>query len=176
MAKIISGKFEFEIIITDYVTDCIYYEFFFRWENNHIINDAILKRGSTYWKSRNKSGILTNDDKIEFLINSLNQVIYETKIIEWLPLEPDVSIKVERIENNKDLDILKYEKIPNDFYKMTIFVDTYNFKNQLAYSGAGLSFIIYVTRNDLEKFVTGLENEYKILYENLLRNNKSNSI
>ncbi len=165
MAKIISGKFEFEIIITDYVTECIYYEFFFRWENNHIINDAILKRASSYWKSRNISGILANDDKIEFLINSLNQVIFENKIIEWLPLEPDVSIKVEPIENNIDLDILKYEKNTNNFYKMTIFVDTYNFKNQLAYSGAGLSFIIYVTLNDLKKFVTDLENEYKILYE-----------
>jgi len=164
MAKILSGKLEFEIVITDYVTDCVYYEFFFRWENTHILNDNILKRSSSYWKSRKKSGILANNDKAEFLFDSIKQVLENNEESKWETLEPDVAINIEPLRKNMDSDTLKYMKLPDDSYKITVFIDSYNFKNQSAYSGAVLSFILFTTRSELEKFLVDLQDEYKIVY------------
>jgi len=55
-------------------------------------------------------------------------------------------------------DASKYE-----LFTIIAFIDTYNFEDSKSYSGEGISLHLIVTRRDLERFVTDLEEEYSEL-------------
>ncbi len=67
----------------------------------------------------------------------------------------------EHEENEKKKQ--KKGKQPDDLFTIITFVDSYNFKNNRAYSGEGISLHLIVTRKDLEKFANELEIEYRNL-------------
>lgn len=88
-----------------------------------------------------------SSEKLEEQLNLL-----EEKLEEQLKVKLDVPSEVER------RDASKYE-----LFTIIAFIDTYNFEDSNAYSGEGISLHIIVTRKDLERFVTDLEEEYSIL-------------
>lgn len=70
-------------------------------------------------------------------------------------LEEQLKVKLDVPSEDEKLDASKYE-----LFTIIAFIDTYNFEDSKAYSGEGISLHLIVTRRDLERFVTDLEEEY----------------
>ncbi len=118
----------------------------------------------------------------DFLIETIRDILKTNEPEYWEPLEPDSIIAIypgmffpflkshliekeieekEHEENEKKKQ--KTGRQPDDLFTIITFVDSYNFKNNRAYSGAGISLHLIVTREHLEKFANELEMEYRNL-------------
>jgi hypothetical protein len=117
----------------------IEYEIKFYWKDEIIINDSLLKREGEYWGKRSTGAFLANDYQKDFLTETIRDILQTNEPEYWEPLEPD------------------------DIFTIITLIDSYTFKNNMAYSGEGISLHLIVTRNDLEKFADQLEKEYRNL-------------
>ncbi len=69
MATIRSGNLSFEIRFSDYDSaDWIQYQFYFRWNDESLVRDDMLKKRGAYWGARPKGAFLANDDESDGLI------------------------------------------------------------------------------------------------------------
>ena len=116
------------------------------------------------------------------MIETIREILQTNEPEYWEPLEPDAIIAIypdrffpfmkshiieewigeKEHEENKKKE-RKKGKEPDDLFMVITFIDSYTFKNNMAYSGEGISLHLIVTREDLEKFADDLEREYRNL-------------
>ncbi|HAK88381.1 MAG TPA: hypothetical protein DHV16_05550 [Nitrospiraceae bacterium] len=158
------------------------YEFFYCWQGESVINDAILKRSNEYWGSRSPGAMLANEHRECGILPLLKKVLQINQPDYWESLDPDVTIaiypeqhfpfleskwkvvlekdevKQKRIEREKE----KTEKglLPDDYIDIILFFDVYNFKGASAYYGDGICFKMTVTRAQLTRFYEDFKKEY----------------
>lgn len=179
MAKLQSDNLILEIIFKPFEYEWINYEIMFCWKDDIIINDNILKKAGEYWGKRPYGTFMANDYERDHLIDTIRKVLDTNGPEYWEPLEPDAKIAIypdeffpflkshwtlvdEKDDETKQDENEKQEKDKNtdDLFTVIIFIDSYQFKGCVAYSGEGISLHMVVTRKDLEKFATDLEIEY----------------
>lgn len=179
MAKLQSDELTLEVKFNSFENEWVNYDINFYWKDDIIINDDILKRDGKWWGKRSYGTFLADDYQKDNLINTIRKILETNKADYWEPLEPDVKIAIYPDEffpflkshwalidpvcgEEQIVYEEQYEKYPNrnDLFTIMIFIDSYNFKDCVAYSGEGISLHMVVRREDLEKFVTNLEIEY----------------
>lgn len=173
MARLTSGKFSFEFQYTRFEQDWLYYQCFFLWDGQPVVNDAVLKRHGIYWNSRAKGAFLARDDEADDFLPFLKKVLDNDQADYWEPIEPDWVIALypeQYFPFLKSHLILVREGLATDldksatmFYTLIVFVDSYNFKDAVAYDGQGLALHLIVERPQLEAFVHQLETEYRLV-------------
>lgn len=185
MAILQSGNLSFDFRYTGFEHSWLQYQFYFRWENENIVKDSVLKKWSEYWINRPDGAFLANEDQEDGLIPLIKKVLESDQADYWEPIEPDIIVAIypenffpfipshykliresEKFREKREArEKLKKEKgnLPDDFYTIIIFVDAYNFKNSDAYYGQGLSLQMIVKRYELQDFLMNLESEYKEL-------------
>ncbi len=185
MARLQSENLILEIKFKPFEYEWINYDIKFYWKDDIIINDSILKREGEFWGKRSYGAFIANDYEKDHLIETIRKVLNTNKPEYWEPLEPDAKIAIypdaffpflkdhwilidEKDEETKQDDKQKQEKDKNtdDLFTIIIFIDSYQFKDIVAYSGGGISLHMIVNREHLEKFVIDLEIEYDNIYKN----------
>jgi len=140
-----------------------------------MINDALLKRWSDYWRSRSKGYFLANEYEKDFLIETIAKALQTDEPQYWQSLDPDLTFAVHPKKhspflkpNNSlfdDADKTKSEQInkekqPDDWFTVIAFVDAYNFQNSDTYYDGGIALHMLVERKDVEIFCANLKKEY----------------
>lgn len=176
-------SFEFNFCTLD---DALWvqYELFFRWKNENLIRDDILKRSPSAWSGRSNGAFLANEFDRDSFLPVLNEVLASNESNYWVPTEPDVVIAFfpdfaipflpstakmiyeadsakasrERQERRKKQN---EGKLPDDNITMVAMVDCYNFKGCKAYEGQGPALVLTTTRRKWEKFRDELESEWQ---------------
>jgi hypothetical protein len=182
MAKLQSDDLTLDIKFMGFKDEWIEYEIKFYWKDDIIVNDNILKREGEYWGKRSTGAFLANDYEKDFLTGTIRDILRTNEPEYWEPLEPDAIIAIypgrffpflkshiieeeteekEHEENEKKKQTKG--KQPDDIFTIITFIDSYTFKNNMAYSGEGISLHLIVTRENLEKFANELEIEYNNL-------------
>lgn len=183
MAVLQSGDLSFDFRYTGFEHGWVQYQFYFRWKNEAIVKDVVLKRWSDYWNSRPEGAFLANEDEKDGLLTFIRKILKNDKADYWEPIEPDIIVAIypeeyfpflpshmKLIRESKESrakrearERLKKEKgkLPDDSYTVIVFVDAYNFKDADAYYGQGLSLQMIVERHELEMFANDLETEYQ---------------
>jgi hypothetical protein len=185
MAKLQSDNLILEIKFKPFEYEWINYDIKFYWKDDIIINDSILKKEGEYWGKRSYGTFIANDYEKDHLIETIRKVLNTNKPEYWEPLEPDAKIaiypdaffpflkdhwilidekddEIRQDKSEKQDENQKQEKDKNtdDLFTVIIFIDSYQFKDNTAYSGEGISLHMIVNRSHLEKFATDLEIEY----------------
>ena len=182
MAKLKSDGLTLEVRFDRFEEDWISYEIEFRWKDDVIINNSILKRTGKYWIRRSYGAFLANDYKEDCLIGTIRKTLETNNPEYWEPVEPDAKIAIypndffpfleshwitiedddneikEENVQNQEKEKIK-EKHPDDLFTIITMIDSYNFRNSNSYSGQGVALHLIVTREDLEKFANDLELE-----------------
>ena len=182
MAKLQSDGLTLEVRFDRFEDDWVAYEIEFRWKDNIIIDNNILKRTGEYWGRRSYGAFLANDYKHDYLINIIRKTLEAGKPEYWEPVEPDAKIAIypddffpfleshwipiddndneikEEEVQDQEKEKIK-EKRPDDLFTVVTMIDSYNLKDSSAYSGQGIALHLVVTRDDLEKFANDLELE-----------------
>lgn len=184
MAKLQSDNLILEVIFRPFEYEWINYEIMFYRKDDIIINDNILKKAGEYWGKRPYGTFIANDYKGDHLIDTIRKVLDTNEPEYWEPLEPDAKIAIypdeffpflkshwalidETDDETKQNESEKQEKgkDTDDLFTVIIFIDSYQFKESIAYSGEGISLHMVVNREHLEKFVTDLKIEYNNINE-----------
>ena len=182
MALLKSELLSLEINFVGFEYGWVQYEIYFRWENEPIINDNLLKRDGEYWGSRKTGSFLANEDDKDTLIDTISKVLETNEPEYWEPIDPDIIVAIypgmffpflkshytlidERKNHKKkrqEREKLKKElgRLPDDSFTIIVFIDAYNFKNSDAYYGEGISLHLIVDRVTLENFKSDLSKEY----------------
>jgi hypothetical protein len=183
MAKLQSGDLKFDFRYTGFVYGWVQYQFYFRWKDESLARNDLLKKRGEYWGSRPDGAFFANEYEGDGLIPLLRKVLNDDKADYWEPMEPDIVIAIypedyfpflpshhkliyERPDHKakrEAREALKKEKgkLPDDSYTLIVFVDAYNLKEADAYYGQGISLHMIVSRNELEAFAKDLEYEYQ---------------
>ncbi len=181
MAKLTSNRLTLEISFREFdKAGWVQYEVLFLWENEPLINDALLKRHNEHWSARSFGAFKANQYRQDDLITTIEKVLETNEPDYWEPLDPDVIIAIypdtffpmlkshyrlvrESDESSSRRELRKQkakDKLPDDPMAMIVFVDTYNLKNADSYSSEGLALIVSPTRQELETFCMQLRQEY----------------
>jgi len=72
--------------------DCLWvrYEFFFRWKDEYVFRDELLKRSPAGWSGRSEGALLANESDEDSFLPVLKQAVDATEPVCWEPIEPDV--------------------------------------------------------------------------------------
>jgi hypothetical protein len=178
MAKLSSHALSLEIRYKNFRGGDVQYEIGFLWENESMINDALLKRWSEYWRSRNPGYFLAWEYEQDRLIKIIEKVLKTDEPAYWEPIDPDIILAIypkkhfpflmksryelmfdeEEIEQNREK--LAKGKSPDDWFTVIAFVDAYNFQNSSAYLDSGIALHLLVERKDVQAFCAKLKEEY----------------
>ena len=182
MALLKSELLSLEINFVGFEYGWVQYEIYFRWENEPIINDNLLKRDGEYWGSRKIGSFLANEDEKDRLIDTISKVLQTNESQYWEPIDPDIIVAIypemyfpfqrshyTLIHESEDYKKKRGEReklkkelgsLPDDSFTIIVFIDAYNFKNSDAYYGEGISLHLIVDRVTLENFNSELSREY----------------
>ena len=182
MAKLQSDGLTLDIKFMGFKDEWIEYEINFYWKNEIIINDSLLKKEGEYWGKRSTGAFMANDYQKDFLIETIRDILQTNEPEYWEPLEPNATIAIypgkffpfmkshifeewvgEKENEENETKEQKKGNQSEDIFTIITLIDSYTFKNNMAYSGEGISLHLIVTRNDLEKFADQLEKEYRNL-------------
>jgi hypothetical protein len=190
MAKLTSNHLTLEIRFREFdKAGWVQYEVFFLWQDQPLVNDALLKRGREYWNARSRGAFKANDYERDDLIATIEKVLETNQPEYWQPIEPDVTValypqmdfpfleshwqRVEEGDENQQTEedternrpIIEDDLPPDDWITLIAAVDTYNLKDSRGYSGEGLALIMCPTRQQLEEFCAELKREYQEFVE-----------
>ena len=182
MAKLSTKSLTLEIKYTGFKAGDVQYEIGFLWEGESMINDALLKRSSDYWRSRSKGVFLASDYEKDSLIETIEKALETNEPEYWEPIDPDVilaiypemdfpfikphheviwmSLKVKEKIERRQREKQEKGKLPDDWITLICFIDAYNFQNSGAYYDSGIALHMLVERKDLEAFCLELKREY----------------
>lgn len=175
MAKLSSNNLTLEIRYKDFQAGDVKYEIGFLWENESMINDALLKRWSDYWSSRSKGYFLAAEYEKDFLIATITKALQTDEPQYWRSLDPDVTFAIypkkripfikpnnERITHEEETELTQKSKTKqlDDWFTVIAFVDAYNFQNSDTYCDGGIALHMLVKRRDVEIFCATLKEEY----------------
>ncbi len=183
MAILNNGELSFEFVFKE-LDDCLWvqYEFWFRWRNEYVFRDDLLKRWPETWAGRSEGALRANESDDDTFVRVLERAIESTSPVCWQPMEPDViiafypdqdfpfipnrwhEIYTPEAQKAHDERLQRREqqggKLPDDIITMVVFVDAYNFKGCAPYYGAGFALILTPTREQLATFCRDLKAEY----------------
>ncbi len=189
MAKLTSNHLTLEIRFREFdKAGWVQYEVFFLWQNQPLVNDALLKRDRAYWNARSTGAFKANDYERDDLITIIEKVLETNQPEYWQPIEPDVTVAfypnmefpfleshwqwVEEDDESRQTEEaaeqhkpIAEDAPPDDWITLIVAVDTYNLKDSHGYSGEGLALIICPTRQQLEEFCAELKREYQEFVE-----------
>lgn len=94
MALLKSELLSLEINFVGFEYGWLQYEIYFRWENEPIINDNLLKRDGEYWGSRKTGSFLANEDEKDRLIDTISKVLQTNESQYWEPIDPDIIVAI----------------------------------------------------------------------------------
>lgn len=182
MAKLTYKSLSLEIKYVGFKAGDVQYEIAFLWEGESMINDALLKRNTSYWSSRSKGAFLANEFEKDSLIETIEKVLESNESDYWEPCDPDVTIaiypemffpflkshyeiawmseKAKRAREEYEREKMEKGRLPDDPFTVIAFVDAYNFRNSTAYCGSGIALNMIVERKDVETFCSDLKKEY----------------
>ena len=182
MAILKSGDLGFDFRYTGFEAGWVQYQFYFCWKDDPVVKDSSLKRWSDYWNNRPASAFVANSDGADGFAPFLRKVLESDESDYWQPIEPDIIVALyvgdyfpflnshftliresdDAKKKREARERLKKErgKLSDDSYTFIAFVDAYNFKDADMYYGQGFSMQMIVQRQDLERFVDELEQEY----------------
>jgi len=161
------------------------YEMYFRWDNESIIRDDILKRSPIGWASRSPFALRANEHQGDSLLPVLDAVLDTNEPDYWQPIEPDVVIGfypemefpllpskrhvfyvADHIKAARELRLKRKAdnkgKLPDDKITLMVMVDSYNWQGCGAYQGQGIALVMSPTREKLELFRDDLRREWDI--------------
>ena len=184
MAVLKDGSLSFEFRFKE-LDECLWvkYEFFFRWQNESVFRDELLKRSPEGWAGRSEGALLANEDSEDSFLPVLREAVEATGPICWEPVEPDILIAfypdqkfplipgwqqgayadhvLKEMEERQRRKEAHNGRLPDDIITMIVFVDAYNFRGASPYYGAGFAMIMRPTRAQLAEFCKQLEKEYE---------------
>lgn len=146
--------------------------------NESMINDALLKRWSDYWRSRSAGYFLAWEYEQDRLIEIIEKVLETDEPAYWEPIDPDVIFAIypkkhfpllmksryelmfEEEEAEREHEKLGKGKSPDDWFTVIALVDAYNFQNSSVYLDSGIALHLLVERKDVEAFCAKLKEEY----------------
>lgn len=180
MAKLNSGKLSLEINYKSFDFGEVTYEIGFLWNGESMVNDALLKRSSEWWSSRQGGMFLANDMQGDSLITMIARVLESGDACYWVGDEPDVVFAIYPdvvfpfFHSHRQLleremvkgDLINWQqpksgedKSPSNYFWLILLVDTYNFEKG-GYIGQGLSLQMITERSELENFHLQLKAEF----------------
>lgn len=153
--------------------DGIHYEIYFRYKDEPIIRDDLLKRTPKIWENRPPGAFLANENGSCTLVPTLKYVLQHNSPGYWSPtrdIGSDVSfafypgMAFPILEYSHSVDVSEDEDINLDDMPVTVIamVDAYNFGNEFAYNGMGPALILHVKRPVLEQFHDELQAELEV--------------
>jgi hypothetical protein len=185
MAKLTSNHLTLEIRFREFDKGgWVQYEVLFLWQDQPLVNDALLKRDRAYWNARSTGAFKANDYERDDLIATIEKVLETNQPEYWQPLEPDVTIAIypgmdfpfleshwQPVEEDDACQQVAGDEAQrepasddepqDDWVTLIVVVDTYNLKDARSYSGEGLALIMRPTRQELEVFCADLKREYQ---------------
>lgn len=184
MAVIQNGDLSLEIGYRDFEFGCVTYDVTLRWRGEPVLNDAILKRSTEYWANRGIGSIKCDSDSECGVLPLLQRVLETNKGDFWEPDDPDIRLIIHpgsafsfletgaRVqaatpEENAHIEVFERERrerkpTPGDCWEVIVFIDAYNFVGSRGYYGTGPCFCLAATREDLQRFYTDLQQEYRL--------------
>lgn len=182
MAILRNDDLSLEIRYKGFDAGWVEYEFFYRWQEDNIINDAILKRPSEYWSRRSPGAMLANEHRECGILPLLKKVLHSNQPDYWESLDPDVTIaiypeqhfpflkskwklvseseEVKKKRIKREMEKAEKGSLPDDYIDIILFFDVYNFKDASAYYGDGICLKMTVTRAQVSRFYEDLKEEY----------------
>lgn len=162
----------------------VYYRFRFLWQGIPIINDAILKRINNYWNDRQEGELLACSDLDDDVLVVLERALSDNQMVEWEPVEPDVSIRLypndpfacwgrppsanigaDRGADRADVveSSVLHRDSASELFTLVVVVAPYQFKGADSYGCGGPGLEMVVRRKALEGFISQLRNEFDAL-------------
>jgi hypothetical protein len=182
MAKITVEDLSLEIAYTFFEDGWVYYDIWYRWRDEPIINDAILKRHNDHWAKRGKGAIKACEHRGCEILPLIRDVLKTNKSDYWEATDPDVLLALytgdtfpflpskwtliyEKPETKAKREAQETERaasgpLPGDYIEIILSVDAYTFAGSTAYYGDGICFRLTVTREMLDAFYEDLKIEY----------------
>jgi hypothetical protein len=185
MAILRDNSLSLEVIFKE-VDDCLWlkYEVYFRWDEQYVFRDALLKRSPQGWAGRSEGALCANESGGDTFLPVLEMAIDTAEPICWKPTEPDIMIAfypvqhfpfiadhkkeiyvADHILNQRDerrqLKAAHNGQQPDDVVTMIVYVDAYNFKDCSPYYGTGFAMVLSPTRSGLARFHQELKREYE---------------
>lgn len=181
MATLRNDELSLEIRYRSFEDSWVYYDIWFRWRDEPIINDALLKRSSKHWAKRAPGAIIAEEHRECGILPLLSHVLKTNEAEYWEPMEPDVLLAIyprnsfpflpskwklayesQEFKARREARDVERAKgpLPDDLLEVMLFVDMYNFEGCGAYSGTGFCFRLAPTRAALQDFYEALKSEY----------------
>lgn len=148
----------------------IRYEIFFRYKDDPIVRDDLLKRSPKIWHDRTPGALLAHETEGCSLVPVLGETLKSGRAAVWRPSDPDFTVAVypgrifpfledTPLEEESHLDS---DDLP---FSVVAMVDAYNFGNEFAYHGFGPALIMVVKRSALQEFYDDLRAELEVFIE-----------
>jgi hypothetical protein len=186
VAKLTVDDLSLEVAYKEY-TGWVYYDIWFRWRGELMINDAILKRSHGSWAERSYGAIKACEHRECGFLPLLRGVLEKNEADYWEPLDPDIVValypdggfpflppkwrtvwekpEVKAAREAREKEREEKGPLPDDLIELMVFVDTYNFEDGSAYCGDGICLRLTPTRAELTEFYGALRNEYLVFRE-----------
>lgn len=129
------------------------------WKGKPILNESILKRGTSYWNIGKKGGLVGEEIDGFYLLNDLEQCLIDGKpfTYESWP-DPDFNISV-----YPNVCFPEITCSCEDNWAIVFSTDTYQLKGDHCYSGNGIAFYMNVSKEKIKRFTEELRSEYDAL-------------
>lgn len=184
MAVLKEGKLSLEIVFRR-LDDAlwVHYEIFFRWNNEPVLRDDLLKRDPQYWSKRSPGALLAEEHERDTLLPVIDKVLGDNEADYWVPAEPDVVVaffpdfsvpflpsgatlvyesekhKGERRQRESSKEKNR-GKLPSDPVTVLAMADCNNLKGCHTYEGHGPALVLTTTRAKLKRFRNQLAAEW----------------
>lgn len=182
MAVMSIDDLSLEVAYREFEDGWVYYQIWFRWRGEPIVNDAVLKRHNEHWAKRGTGAIVACEHRECGILPLLRHVLETNEPDYWEGIDPDVLLavypdsvfpflpskwtlayqapEVRAAREARDAKRDESGPLPDDIVEILLFVDVYNFDKAYFYSGNGLCFRLSPTRARLEQFYRDLRAEY----------------
>lgn len=177
MALLTFEDLSLEIAYRDFLHGWVYYDIWFRWRGESVINDAILKRHNDHWARRGKGAVTACEASGCGILPMLRTVLETDKSDYWEGTDPHVLFAVYRghcfpflpskwINLKREAGLAKNPEykhsrpLQDNLAEILMFVDVYNFQGATMYYGDGLCFRMTMQITALRRFYEDLRQEY----------------
>jgi len=148
----------------------IRYELFFRYRDEPIILDELLKRSPKIWQDRTPGAFLAHESKGCSLVPILGEVLKTHQPRFWRPTDPDITMAIypNRVFPNLTQEFVSDQRDvhPDEHpFSLVTIVDGYNIGNEFVYHGFGPGMVMVVKRPAVQEFYDELRAELEAFIE-----------
>ncbi len=94
MARLQLSDLALEVEYVRFEDGWVVYDIRWLWQDEPILNDAILKRHNEFWGSRSRGGIHANEHRGDFVLPILKQALESDEPVSWNTTDPDVLLMI----------------------------------------------------------------------------------